>query len=247
MEINEKSLGSNEISMKARSVITINNNGFKVYYATFELGNNSTDRSIRIIPGLEDYEETGYNYSDQYICSECNIPKPSARLLDIHVEEVHDSFFKILSQRQPMYKCYVSECDLKFNNPFERRDHCMSKHKYSKNFQMTENRMKSRRRDRPKKLEENSIVFYEQPQSKPQKRKNYEEDLEDFEDYKRTTSDSELDSMTSLLGESRSVLSFIPRQVALKNSYAKILTNNECPNREILENECMMDLAEALP
>ena len=38
----------------------------------------------------------------RYVCSECNVPKPSARLLEIHVQEIHDSFFKLLAERQRM-------------------------------------------------------------------------------------------------------------------------------------------------
>ena len=56
------------------------------------------------------------------------------RFLDIHIQETHDNFFQVLSMKQPMYQCYVSECDLKFNTSIERRDHCVSVHKYPKNF-----------------------------------------------------------------------------------------------------------------
>lgn len=50
-----------------------------------------------------DQEELNNNCFEQYICSICHIPKPSARLLDIHIQEDHDNiFFKLLSERQPM-------------------------------------------------------------------------------------------------------------------------------------------------
>ena len=52
------------------------------------------------LPEFADFQEP--NSFHRYICSICNVSKPNARLLDIHVQEVHDSFFKILAERQPM-------------------------------------------------------------------------------------------------------------------------------------------------
>lgn len=50
---------------------------------------------------LLDYE-THYNGSHRYICATCKTSRPSSRLLDIHIQENHDSFFEVLAKRQPM-------------------------------------------------------------------------------------------------------------------------------------------------
>ncbi|TDH01177.1 hypothetical protein EPR50_G00177880 [Perca flavescens] len=48
---------------------------------------------------------------------------PSARLLDIHIQEWHDSLFTILAQRQDLYQCLVEGCGQKFRTSKHRKDH----------------------------------------------------------------------------------------------------------------------------
>ncbi|XP_032677510.1 zinc finger protein 511 isoform X2 [Odontomachus brunneus] len=82
---------------------------------------------------LLDYE-IHYNTSHRYICTECKISRPNPRLLEIHIQELHDAFFKVLSEKQAMYQCYDSECNIKFNNPAERKEHCIQIHKFPKKY-----------------------------------------------------------------------------------------------------------------
>ena len=48
--------------------------------------------------------ELHYNDFHHYYCAECKKVRPTARLLEIHIQETHDSFFKVLSERQPMVR-----------------------------------------------------------------------------------------------------------------------------------------------
>lgn len=43
-----------------------------------------------------------YNSNHRYVCAECNKCLPNPRFLDIHIQETHDSFFQVLSMKQPM-------------------------------------------------------------------------------------------------------------------------------------------------
>ncbi|KOC61714.1 Zinc finger protein 511 [Habropoda laboriosa] len=82
--------------------------------------------------------EMHYNSNHRYVCGECKKSLPNPRLLDIHIQETHDSFFQVLCMKQPMYQCYVSECDLKFNNASERRKHCATQSTVSVNSNVHE-------------------------------------------------------------------------------------------------------------
>ncbi|XP_055716766.1 protein lethal(2)k10201 [Phlebotomus papatasi] len=82
---------------------------------------------------LENYENH-YNSLHRYTCAECRKSFPSSHLLDLHVSENHDSFFLVSTKKRPMYSCYIEECKEKNWTPEERRDHCISVHKFPHNF-----------------------------------------------------------------------------------------------------------------
>lgn len=50
---------------------------------------------------LLDYE-LHYHDSHHFVCAECKKWRPTNRLLEIHVQETHDNFFKVLAEKQPM-------------------------------------------------------------------------------------------------------------------------------------------------
>ncbi|KAM9848127.1 zinc finger protein 511 [Aulostomus maculatus] len=82
---------------------------------------------------LEEYEHH-YNSLHRHVCCSCRRSLPTARLLDIHIQEWHDSLFSILSQRQDMYQCLVEGCEQKFRTSAHRRDHLIRIHKYPPDF-----------------------------------------------------------------------------------------------------------------
>ncbi|KAK5853952.1 hypothetical protein PBY51_015061 [Eleginops maclovinus] len=82
---------------------------------------------------LEEYEHH-YNSLHRHVCCSCRRSLPSARLLDIHIQEWHDSLFTILSQRQDMYQCLVEGCGQKFSSSKQRKDHLIQIHKYPPDF-----------------------------------------------------------------------------------------------------------------
>jgi hypothetical protein len=51
---------------------------------------------------LQQYE-SHYQLAHSFVCHECHRSFPNERLMDRHITERHDPFFKVLSERQPMY------------------------------------------------------------------------------------------------------------------------------------------------
>ncbi|XP_037321895.1 zinc finger protein 511 isoform X1 [Pungitius pungitius] len=86
-----------------------------------------------VFSSLEEYEHH-YNSLHRHVCCSCRRSLPSARLLDIHIQEWHDSLFTILAQRQDMYQCLVEGCGQKFRTSQHRKDHLVRIHKYPPDF-----------------------------------------------------------------------------------------------------------------
>ncbi|CAG4934110.1 unnamed protein product [Colias eurytheme] len=105
--------------------------------------------------------ENHYN-SHRYSCCECKRVLPSPHLLDLHVQEAHDSFFAVSSLRKPSYCCYIEECKEKFMNPDERLDHCVKVHKLPKDFRFDQ-------KPKAKKQKKNSNAMEIDANSEPKK------------------------------------------------------------------------------
>ena len=50
---------------------------------------------------LLDYE-LHYHDFHHFVCAQCKKSRPTPRLLEIHIQEAHDSFFKVLAEKQSM-------------------------------------------------------------------------------------------------------------------------------------------------
>lgn len=74
-----------------------------------------------------------YEAFHRYICSVCRKRLLSDHLLTMHVLEEHDHLFKIMSQRQPMYQCYVRTCKRRFDTKEERKQHTIENHLFPEN------------------------------------------------------------------------------------------------------------------
>ncbi|XP_069574026.1 zinc finger protein 511 [Brachyistius frenatus] len=98
---------------------------------------------------LEEYEHH-YNSLHRHVCCSCRRSLPSARLLDIHIQEWHDSLFTILAQRQDMYQCLVEGCGQKFRMSKHRKDHLIRIHKYPPDFRFDKPKKDRRTRDTKK-------------------------------------------------------------------------------------------------
>ncbi|NXN16919.1 ZN511 protein, partial [Indicator maculatus] len=95
----------------------------------------------QVFDTLEGYEHH-YNSQHRNVCSFCRRSLPSARLLDIHISEWHDSLFQLLAEKQNMYRCLVEGCAEKFKSSRDRKEHLVSVHLYPADFRF----------DRPKKV-----------------------------------------------------------------------------------------------
>nr|XP_023679997.1 zinc finger protein 511 isoform X1 [Paramormyrops kingsleyae] len=82
---------------------------------------------------LESYEHH-YDALHRRVCADCKRAFPSDHLLDIHIQEWHDSLFQLMAKKQNMYQCLVEGCDLKFKTSTERKDHLIKVHRYPSDF-----------------------------------------------------------------------------------------------------------------
>ncbi|XP_029926564.1 zinc finger protein 511 [Myripristis murdjan] len=87
----------------------------------------------QLFSSVEEYEHH-YNSLHRHVCCSCRRSLPSARLLDIHIQEWHDTLFTVLAQRQDMYQCLVEGCGQKFRTSKQRKDHLIRIHKYPADF-----------------------------------------------------------------------------------------------------------------
>ena len=73
-----------------------------------------------------------YRYlAPKHECNSCRAILPTAHLLDLHIAEVHDSFFAAQAARcLPVYACLVESCDRKFCSIQERKQHLVDFHKF---------------------------------------------------------------------------------------------------------------------
>lgn len=82
-------------------------------------------------------EECDLHYLDVHMleCGQCHVVLPSAYLLDLHLQEEHDSFFASAASRgKASYQCLESSCSCKFGDYSTRRSHLMQTHLYPKWF-----------------------------------------------------------------------------------------------------------------
>jgi hypothetical protein len=70
-------------------------------------------------------------------CTLCRALLPTAHLLDLHLSEVHDSFFAAQAARKmPVYACLVESCLKKFCTIEQRKQHLMDFHKFPKGYNL---------------------------------------------------------------------------------------------------------------
>lgn len=78
--------------------------------------------------------EIHYAAVHRHSCSVCRRSLPSPHLLEIHIQESHDSFFSVMSERKPSYQCFLPTCPHLSWNSSERHDHVIKVHKFPPDF-----------------------------------------------------------------------------------------------------------------
>ncbi|XP_074086932.1 zinc finger protein 511-like [Macrotis lagotis] len=89
--------------------------------------------------GLDAFEHH-YRTLHTHVCSVCRRAFPSARLLDVHVLEWHDSLFQLLAERRRMLQCLVEGCADTFGSSRERKEHLVRAHRYPPDFRFDQPR-----------------------------------------------------------------------------------------------------------
>lgn len=92
-------------------------------------------------PSVAEFE-SHYNSLHRFNCAQCRKNLPSAHLLDLHLEENHDSYFEMLAKKKASFRCFLEVCQERFWLPAERRDHGITVHKLPSNFRYATNEKK---------------------------------------------------------------------------------------------------------
>ncbi|XP_005091673.1 zinc finger protein 511 [Aplysia californica] len=108
----------------------------------FECGYQGCTKTFSSLSAYESH----YHSCHHYTCATCRRVFVSSFMLDIHIQENHDSYFQILCSRIDMFRCLVESCDLKFRTPELRKKHLIEEHRFPANFYfhkpVSENRSK---------------------------------------------------------------------------------------------------------
>ncbi|KAG5184645.1 hypothetical protein JKP88DRAFT_314301 [Tribonema minus] len=75
-----------------------------------------------------------YDTSHRHTCATCGRAFITPRLLDLHLSELHDSYFKAMAEKRHMYECLVEGCGKKFKDNNGRRAHMIAVHHYPRAF-----------------------------------------------------------------------------------------------------------------
>ncbi|XP_075697936.1 zinc finger protein 511 isoform X2 [Rhinoderma darwinii] len=88
---------------------------------------------VQLFDTLESYEHH-YNTLHRNVCFTCKRSFPSARILDVHILEWHDSLFQVMAEKSNMFQCLVEGCIAKFKTSGERKNHLIKSHLYPPDF-----------------------------------------------------------------------------------------------------------------
>lgn len=82
----------------------------------------------------EDDSASKSDYGSSFTCSACKKVLMSAHLLELHILEHHDSYFNVVKDSQPLFTCFLAECDVKSRTSEERKEHCINQHSFPHDF-----------------------------------------------------------------------------------------------------------------
>lgn len=117
--------------------------------------------------------QSHYNVMHRFICIECKKSLPTEHLLDLHITEQHDSYFKARIERgQRLFKCYLEDCKEMFGNPQERKEHCIKQHKFPGNFRFDQVSHKNAHSKSTKKSSQDAMEVSEKNESEIPKNKD---------------------------------------------------------------------------
>jgi len=88
--------------------------------------------------------ELHYNAVHRHSCSVCRKSLPSPHLLELHIQESHDSFFAVMSERKASYQCFLPTCPQVTWSPEERHEHVVEEHKFPPDFRFDEVKKKTK-------------------------------------------------------------------------------------------------------
>jgi hypothetical protein len=80
-------------------------------------------------------------------CATCGREFVTEHWLTLHVQEAHDSYFRLLAARRPMYACLVESCGVKLGTQAERQRHAIDVHGFPQHASVAIARQRRRPRE----------------------------------------------------------------------------------------------------
>eukprot|EP00960_Hanusia_phi_P068592 766886-Hanusia_phi.AAC.1 len=133
------------------------------------------DGCKHVCSSTEEFERH-YAYAHVNICSVCKKNLRTCRLLGLHVQEAHDSFFQEMAKRENMYECLVEGCGKKFKGDLQRHWHLVNVHRYPRSLQLSMNGICRRKRQEGK----NKSKAQAQVASEDTREAQLDEEMEDL-------------------------------------------------------------------
>lgn len=79
--------------------------------------------------------EAHYQKQHCNVCFTCRKVFPSLRMMDLHISEVHDPFFRLKKEKgEKIFKCFIENCQESFINVKKRKKHLIGDHFYPKEY-----------------------------------------------------------------------------------------------------------------
>jgi hypothetical protein len=88
-------------------------------------------------------------------CSVCQKSMPSDRLLSLHISEIHDAYFFVLSKKKASFECLVEGCAVKSWSDADRREHLIKDHFYHPSYDFHDPKKHIRKYNKAKREELN--------------------------------------------------------------------------------------------
>lgn len=83
---------------------------------------------------IHDYE-VHFRSVHSLVCSECKRSFPTYNMLDIHIQEKHDSYHEAAESRSlAKFECFLEGCNLYFSSANQRDGHIIADHNFPPNF-----------------------------------------------------------------------------------------------------------------
>ena len=183
--------------------------------------------------------ELHYDSIHRHSCATCKKSLPSPHLLELHIQETHDSFFAVMSERKPSYQCFLPTCQQSSWTSAERHDHAIKEHKFPPDYRFdsvkkktrNDNATKLRKKKGKSEVNGNNPVSQRRPLSLARLGEHFKDDNNDDDG----GGDMDVDSVNNRMSSAQEVMTPPTNQTKTKSSTSSSGKKSRIPVRS---NSC---------